>query len=262
MGTTRLSSSIYSVFKTLIYQFQRILRIKDIIDIESTIEAKNCLFNTILSDYNIKNKRILILLDAIDQLNEIDRDLKWLPHTLPRNVKLIITTHESIHERIKKLISQNSYYLNIDNITLDAAELQLRKLLRQDHRILQPHQWDAISNCLRGASKIYPLHVSLLFKISINWRPRYMPSNEFKDCTSIQNTIKYLFSEYEEKFGQTLFAKLAFYLTIMNGITESELRAVMSKNEDDDNASIDSIIKNMSDLLIFKRNDETILINW
>ena len=208
---------------------------KRLSEIESKSDAVNCLFEEILNEKNTKDKRIVILLDSIDQLNESDHNLTWMQYQLPSNVKIIcsiIDTHANILKKIKESLEFNkSNYMELSDMEKATAKSQMKRMLNKQKRNLQPSQWDVIDKCLND--KIYPLHVKLLSDICIVWRSTYQPDDAVLTCVTIKDTIKYLFKEHELHFGAIVFSRFVFYLTIFtNGISESELEDILSIDDD------------------------------
>ena len=76
--------------------------------------------------------------------------------------------------------------------------------------------------------------MKLLFDISSKWTSSYKVPNEFSDCISSKETIKYLLKNLEKFYGKILFSHCIFYLTLFDykGISESELEDILSIDDD------------------------------
>lgn len=290
MGTSRLSSNIYSIYLTLIYQFSKLFNLNNVeTKFKDEYEARDYLYNKVLSSENDHNNcKIIILLDSIDQLNENDynnNNLSWINYKLPSNVKVIYSVldkHANILERIKRKIEfKKRNYLEICDMNYESGMKQLKQRLNNRSRDLQVLQWNLISDCLKRTAKIYPLHIKLLFDICVKWRSTYLPSNEndsIECCTTMNETINYLFKKYEAYYGPIVFSRCIFYLTVFkNGISESELEDILSIDDDVLNEIFDKYeppirrfpnsiwlrIKNeINDYLTEKESDDTLVISW
>jgi hypothetical protein len=241
MGTSRGSSTIKSVFKSIMDQLDVIIENKQNInkrtnDTEQVHQSKEKLINkleTLTEKY--PNRKVVILLDSIDQLSKQDYDLEWMFYELPKNVKMIysvINEYENIFEILKTKLNGN--YIEIKTLHYGEAQRSLAQLLLKSNRQLSDLQWTSINTVFEKTTEIYPLHVKLLFDISSKWTSSYKVSDDFHKCTSSKETIKYLFKHLEQLYGKILFSHCIFYLTLFDykGISESELEDILSIDDD------------------------------
>lgn len=238
-----MCTNIFTLYQSLMHQFSTLLNLGDVSqNINDISSANEILFNLILTDINLKQFKVIILLDAIDQLDPHEYGLTWIPKTLPKNVKLIVSmtsyTNKTAIEIVRDKLGLNEEnYFELSNIKLDDALNELKFKLNAQQRDLQPTQWDLVESCLSGTNKIYPLHVKLLLDITIKWHSTYIPIEDSVEsldkCISIKDTIKCLFEKYEQHYGLKLFSHLVFYITIFKiGISEVELEDVLSLDDD------------------------------
>lgn len=247
-------------------------------------DACNYLLNYTLRESSLKSQQIVIILDAIDQLDEHELNLYWMAFDLPKNIKIIYTirdTHSNVIQNIKqKLENTSRNTLKIVDIDFDTSIKQLKQRLNLKSRDLQPIQWNLIKKCLHKTEKIYPLHIKLLYDICVKWRSSQQPAelNNIETCTSIKETIKYMFKNFEIYYGSTLFSRCIFYLTIFKyGISESELEDILSIDDDVLNEIFDKheavlrrfpfsiwlrIKNDLNEYLIEHRVDDAVLIAW
>ena len=115
LGTTPATSIINRTLISIIYQISRIYKFT-LPDINMRMLTKNQLrelFQELLINILSHNPRrkIVFILDSIDQLNSVDYDLEWVLDILPDNIKMIysvIGSHQSIlktFENINELYS-------------------------------------------------------------------------------------------------------------------------------------------------------------
>lgn len=246
LGTTPTSSNITSTLNSIIYQLSRLFDIKAP---EKKITSKpelEVFMTTLLINITRKfpHRKIVIVLDSLDQLNPSDYSLNWILSTLPYNVKMIFSTlpsHGSILDQLKKdrnlrdKIEEN--FLEIKSLDTQIVQVILKDWLKKSKRSITESQW----NCLIGLFsdtnvrlKLYPLYIKLIFDIISKWESYHQPEGEFrKDCTTIDNCIKYLFKSFEKKHGILLFSRSIIYMTsFKNGISESEIEDILSLDDD------------------------------
>lgn len=277
LGTSRLSSNMHSVYRTLIHQFSKLFNIERKIEFKNSIEARNYLFDK-LSEAT--KEKIVIILDAIDQLNESDYHLAWMQYELPDNVKVIYSTlndHGRILETLKnKLKKNNDNYYEINKIDSDEAIKQLERRLNNQKRILKPNQLNSIKECFKNTNR---LHVKLIFDICVKWRSTYIPDTNIKlKYKNSQETIKVLFNDYEALYGEVLFKHFVFYLTIFRyGLSESELEDILSIDDKVLNETFNKyeppirrfprsilirIVYDLKEYLTQKEVDDTLVYSW
>ncbi len=220
MGTSRGSSTIKSVFKSIFEQLDVIIENKQKFkentnEFEQVHQFKEKLIKKMkLFTEKYPNRKIVILLDSIDQLSKQDYDLEWMFYELPKNVKIIysvINEYEGIFEKLKNKLDNN--YLEIKTLCYDEAQRILTRLLLKSNRQLNDQQCTSINKVFETTTEIYPLHVKLLYDISSKWTSSYKVPNEFSDCISSKETIKYLLKNLEKFYGKILFSHCIFYLT-------------------------------------------------
>jgi hypothetical protein len=242
MGTTRGSSTIKSVFNSILNQLEVVIENKqsDCEESKDNFEELHQLKENLINKLNLfaetfPNRKLLTLLDSIDQLSKQDYYLEWMFYELPKNVKIIysvINEYEGIFENLKLKLDDN--YLEIKTLRYDEALEILAQLLTKSNRQLSDLQWTSIHKVFKKTTEIYPLHVKLLFDISSKWTSSYKVPDEFSECISSKDTIKYLFKTLEQLYGMTLFSHCIFYLTLFDykGISESELEDILSIDDD------------------------------
>ena len=181
-------------------------------------------------------KKILILLDSIDQLSTSDYNIDWILIDLPENVKMVYSTlpnHGEILKHLKENIKMDvSYFLEVKSLTKAVVVTILEDWLRKSNRSLREEQWKVLDDVF-NKSQLFPLYVKLIFDIVVKWTSFQLPTNEFKTCINIDMCIKYLFQILEKHHGKMLFSRSMIYMsTFKNGISESELEDILSIDDD------------------------------
>ena len=177
------------------------------------------------------NKRIVILLDSIDQLVYTDYDLQWMIYDFPAHVKIIFSTlenHENILDRLKTKITKKDSFLPIEPLNSSNVKTILEDWLSKAERSISNNQWSILDDLFKSAT-LQPLFIKLIYDIIIKWRSFYEPGVEFKSLQTIDSCIEYLFKQLEKEHGEILFSTCIFYMNAMkNGISESEIEDILS----------------------------------
>ena len=183
-----------------------------------------------------KEKKIVIFLDSIDQLNPSDYNLNWMITEIPENVKIIFSTlpeHEKIFETIRTIFKHHSdIFMEVCSLNQSIVKTIIEDWLEKRNRSLSEPQWKVLDETFANAT-LYPLYVKLNFDIVIKWESYFIPTDEFKNLRQIDNCIEYLFKQLEKNHGKILFSRSMFYMTTFkNGISESELEDILSIDDD------------------------------
>ena len=239
MGTTKMSSNIESVFKSIESQLEAIFEI-DLNEKEYSAAHDFKSRLSYISNKHLKNdKQLIILLDSIDQLAENNYNLRWFFTKLPNNVKLIYSvlsdypekSDQSILNKLKTEIrDKNIHVLNL--ISSDNAKIILRNYLKSANRILEEKQEASIHKMIDTFKDLNPLQIKLIFDIVSKWKSSDVVPDDLIKCRSNIDIIKYLFENIEKHVfdNEILFKHCLFYLTLFEyrGITENELEDILS----------------------------------
>lgn len=237
LGTTPASSNIINVLNSIIFQISRIFSIKSPKDL---ITEKPLIVDYLLEQFmQIKtvfpNRKLIIILDSIDQLNSIDYDLMWFIDKLPDNVKMIYSTlpdHGGILKSLRKYQIPIINYIEIKNLKIDLSLQIINDWLTKANRSLSDKQWECIRDLFQRAS-LYPLFISLIFGIISKWSSFDEPSSDFLECLDMDQTIVYLFRLHEMEHGKMLFSRALIYMSAFkNGISENEIEDILSLDDD------------------------------
>ena len=239
LGTTPQTSNIIQTFNSIIYQISRIFKqtipdkffsSKD--ELKFELEQRLLLFH----EQN-PHKKLVIVLDSIDQLNPSNYDLVWIITSLPPNTKFIYSTipnHCFLLEKFNSLF-QN---LNLNN-TLQITALDktisieiLRDWLIKEKRALTKKQWSVL-DIMFDTAVLFPLYIKLIYDFITKWNSFDNPDEEFQKCLNIDKSIVYLFKLLEKKHGKLLFSRSIIYMTVFkNGISECEIEDILSLDDD------------------------------
>lgn len=240
LGTTASTSNISGALNSIFNQIARIYRIngpsKHLVEAE---QLKDFLVDQLTVVSNLgKDRKLVIVLDSIDQLNSKDYALEWFVDELPVNVKLIVSTlpnHGQILANLKKRRKLSAEcFVEISELDQSVAKQILVDWLAHEYRSLAPHQWSLVDRMLSQA-QIYPLYIKLLFDTLCKWHSYQHPEadQELVKCTTIDKCIEYLFKQVEHDHGRLLVSRAIIYMTAFrNGISESEIEDILSLDDD------------------------------
>lgn len=239
LGTTPLSSNILNVYNSIAYQISKLFNLKPL---EKPILAKTGLRDYLLSLlYSISekypNRKIVIVLDSIDQLQTIDYYTPdWLFDMLPTNLKMILSTlpnHGGILDGLKKQENfSDKNFLEIKSLDSSLAKFIIQDWLKKSERSISQSQWQVLDSMFEK-NVLYPLYIRIIFDIIIKWTSFYVPDKEFMDANTIDKCIKYLFQSLEKTHGKLLFSRSMIYMTsFKNGISQNEIEDILSLDDE------------------------------
>jgi len=113
---------------------------------------------------------ITIVLDALDQLTEVDaRQLDWLPEELPANAKFIVSALPELEAALDK-----TQQIGVPLLSDETGEIILKAWLSDVGRTLQPEQHAAVIKSF--AANGLPLYLKLAFEQARHWGSTESPS--------------------------------------------------------------------------------------
>ncbi len=181
------------------------------------------------------SKKVVIILDSVDQLSPSDYSLDWVHSELPSNTKIIFSTlpdHGNILSLFKQIIDNTSQLIEITALDKQLSKTILFDFLKKEKRALNEKQWKVIDTMFDKAS-LFPLYITLVFDIVIKWTSSYEPTKKFTECINIDKCIQYLFLYFEKVHGKVLFARTIIYMSAFkNGISENEIEDILSLDDD------------------------------
>jgi len=237
MGTSKLSSTIDSVFISIQQQLEFIFKIN--IQDEEYKKAERFRNKLIyISNQNLKNNRLIILLDAVDQLSKEDYGANWFFNDLPKGIKIIysvLNNYENILERLQNEIRKEENIIQLKPFKLDEAKQMLDSYLKVSKRRLTDIQHRGVDKMIKNLIDPIPLQIKLIYDIVSTWNSSLNPPGEFIKCQTSIEFIKYLFDRIEKEVfdNEILFKHCLFYLTLFKyrGISENELEDILSLDD-------------------------------
>ena len=245
VGATSNSSSstaiIISIFNELGITIDRKSNIKTnfISKNETFEEFSTRVNNEILTIDN----NVILFLDAVDQLTNSDQFL-WLPHILPKNVKIIISALDDPNYQ-----TDSTYFKTLKEITpnihlveqFNKPEKLLLNLLKKENRTLQKHQLNYFLNQYKNTKT--PLYVYVASQEIKHWKSfdlteEQTPIKNYKtqDLANSQKEIieefianLSMFFHHDKDFVQKV---LAYIYASKDGLSENELLELLNTDKD------------------------------
>lgn len=240
LGSTPISSDIIKTINSIVLQLDLIFNLpKKKRTILDQLDSKKNLLETLKMCKKMHpDKKIVIILDSINQLNPYDYELIWLVENLPDNVKMIYSTlinHGSIFPILKSKLNyekNEKNFLELNFLDNELALTIVQDRLKENNRCLTNLQIEVLKEMFSRAA-LYPLYIKLIGDIVSKWTLNQVPDEEFKRCLFIDKCISYLFRSNEKTNGKMLFSSAIIYMSLFkNGITESEILDVLSIDDD------------------------------
>ena len=229
LGTTTSTSNVIQTFNSIFHQIARIFNFKlpkrkldTHLDILKYFKHQ---INRISFEY--PNRKLVIILDSIDQLTQPAYSLDWVLNVLPPNVKIIFSTLPKHGGILHNFLSFCKNFESVDSLNHETAIIILNDWLKRESRSISEYQKSVIYNMF-DKTELYPLYVKIIFDIVSKWPSFYQPDDEFKKCKTIDDCIRYLFNSLEFLHGRLLFSRSIIYMSaFQNGISENELEDVL-----------------------------------
>jgi hypothetical protein len=249
LGTTPQTCSISQTFRLIIRQLDLLFKLSFFEKSDNLAGLKSSELRAILVSQlteinkNYSHKKIVIILDSIDQLldsNDLDK-IDWLMKQAPANTKIIFSVlshpnYAGLMTKLRKHLDDEQNFLEIKQLNLNASLEMLKQSLFNCNRKLNESQLDVVSRVFQAAfdsQSLNPLLVKIVFNITKKWASGTEPSGEFAQLKNLDDCIKYLFTTLENKYGKLLISRIMFYMSIFkNGcISESELEDILSLDD-------------------------------
>ena len=202
-----------------------------------TIDIVQYFRNILMSSIdNLPGKRVVIMLDSIDQLSLVDgaHSMKWLPLFLPSNVRIVIsmlpdqcTCLESMHALLPP---SGECYVELGVMCTEAGMEIMDLWLSNIGRAITAKQRKLVAKAFISCPQ--PLFLKLIFDQARTWQS-YLEDDRLFISSSVQEAFLHFYTNLEVQFGQALVEKsLGYFTAAKGGLTESELEHVLSLDDE------------------------------
>ncbi|KAL3867039.1 hypothetical protein ACJMK2_044276 [Sinanodonta woodiana] len=194
-----------------------------------------------LLELSTQDRPLILYLDALDQLSPSlePHKLKWLPTTLPKNTKVVLSlvlNHYYTQQRLSSTFPKTkSNVIEVSQLGDKLSMQVLKDRLHTSGRTITNEQEQIVSDLFTSCS--LPLFGRVVYDEISAWKS-YMKIKVEKISSSVKEAIHEYYDRLEQQHGRTLVKHALSYLTASReGISEVELLDVLSL----DDAALDSI---------------------
>lgn len=178
------------------------------------------------------DKPLIIFIDALDQLSNSysAHNLNWLPHHLPENVKIIVSTLPgNTYNSLKNKVADENI-LKLKPMKMEEGSKLLDLWLANKNRSLNTNQKNGVLE--KFDKNGLPLYLKLAFEEAKNWKSYNHDAYIKRDISEI---IIQMFDRLSapENHGKTLVSHVFGYLSASkNGLTEDEILDILAKDKE------------------------------
>ncbi|MGH0155660.1 UNVERIFIED_CONTAM: hypothetical protein FKN15_029443 [Acipenser sinensis] len=237
LGTSPMSSEIHSVLKSVCFQICSAYGFN-----HPTLQTINVyedlvrfFHSTLAAASQKKAGSLVLILDSLDQLSPADgaHRLHWLPKECPQGVHIIVSTLGDGNPILKVLLGgiQNpDSYFAVGQLSLQQGEQVIRMYMAAAGRSLTPAQHSLILSSFNQCG--HPFLLKLALDAASQWAS-YTPLPELQGATSTKEAVSQLYERLEKQHGRVLVTHaLGFIVSSRSGLTEAELRDVLSVDDE------------------------------
>lgn len=229
IGATPETSDLRSLLESLSRQITKIYN-KD----KSNIPTE---YNELIQDFKgrlkfaTSQKPLFIFIDALDQLsdNKNAHNLTWIPHELPENVHIIITTQKKQFQNSIKHIIPLENTIEVLPLKKEDGKKILQSWLIEEKRKLTKEQENEVLTKFKENG--LPLYLKLAFEEARRWKSYTPPTSLEPDIPGIIKQMLKRLSK-PENHGKTLVShSLGYLIAAKNGLTEDEILDILASDE-------------------------------
>jgi len=230
LGTTPDSSSIFPLLKSVCSQLSFLYDVSFSTIPDDLSQLINH-FKLLLTNASAE-RPLFIFFDSLDQLSPMNsaHSLSWLPISLPKYVKFIVSTLPNLYSILATLeimIEIPENFVQVSPLGESLSIDILNKLLGNISRCISPEQIPIVENALKNCNT--PLYVKLVFDQISLWKSY---TQDIYLAQSISDCIFKLFERIENQHGRILVSHALAYITASkNGLSEAELEDLISLDE-------------------------------
>ncbi|KAK6467567.1 NACHT domain- and WD repeat-containing protein 1 [Huso huso] len=237
LGTSPMSSEIHSVLKSVCFQICSAYGFNHptLQTINAYEDLVRFFHSTLAAASQKKAGSLVLILDSLDQLSPADgaHRLHWLPKECPQGVHIIVSTLGDGNPILKVLLGgiQNpDSYFAVGQLSLQQGEQVIRTYMAAAGRSLTPAQHSLILSSFNQCG--HPFLLKLALDAASQWAS-YTPLPELQGATSTKEAVSQLYERLEKQHGRVLVTHaLGFIVSSRSGLTEAELRDVLSVDDE------------------------------
>ena len=225
VGASQSSGTAVAVMRQVIEEIRERFAISD--DLPAGAEAMERSFSNWLfraaHHAQQSGARILIAIDAVNQLDEAGRRLAWLPKTIPACVTLIVSTTPG--ECAEHLATYPSSFLRIAPITSQTVRRQIvQRYLGEFRKSITTAQIHRLTSDAKAASPLYLRVVAEELRLHGQHETLDKAIDSFADMTDLMEVFDRILARFEHDYGVSMVQRLMRVLwASRSGLSEPEM---------------------------------------
>jgi len=180
--------------------------------------------------------QLVLLLDSLNSLlpDFNSHLLQWLPSSLPKNVRIIVSCQPHAHGMFTRLKTElitkhHENFTEVKPLGQEVAMMLTLRWLQQESMCITNEQAEQIKAAFNKCS--LPLYIKFLFNRIRKWRSFDLIDSKVLG-TSCSTFLDALFEEFELKYGKVLVKHSVSYLTASKtGLSDMEMEDLLSLDE-------------------------------
>ncbi len=170
----------------------------------------------------VQNEQLIIVLDALNQLEDRAHHLEWLPQHIPSNIKIITST--TSEEMIAKLESKNWRTLRLEPLTIEEREAIIVRFLSEYHKGLSLEQSSRIAKDRKSASPLFLRTMLEELRLFGSFEHLQQNIENYLNCEGLDDLFQLVLERMEEDYGaRTVREVMSFLWASRKGLSEREL---------------------------------------
>ncbi|KAM9761938.1 NACHT domain- and WD repeat-containing protein 1 [Menidia menidia] len=188
------------------------------------------LFRSVLEQVSQQGRTLLVVLDAVEQLDARHHSLGWLPAAIPPGVHLLVAVDTSSEAFARARRRADARLFELPPLACEEGRRIMEAQLRARRRSLSGQQQHAVLQSFTPAG--CPLQLRTALALAGRWAS-FTPQSELRLGASTQEVMSQLLLWLEERHGRGLVGGALGYIALAReGLLEAELRDVMSLDDD------------------------------
>ena len=178
-----------------------------------------------------EKRRIVILLDAVDQLKETYNvfTMSWLPRQMPKSVFLLVSmlpNQRNCLDNTKRHLPVETPYIYLTPLSDTNAKYIILSALKKSNRCLTKEQMLCLMSKIHN--NLQPLFLKLILDQALTWNS-YTPVDSLQLASTVRDAIDKLFETIEIRFGRVFVRHALGYLSCgKGGLTAVEIEDALS----------------------------------
>jgi tetratricopeptide (TPR) repeat protein len=170
--------------------------------------------------------KTVIVIDALNQLDERSHHLGWLPEHLPENLSIVTSTTRP--EICDLLLSRKYELLELISLSKEEREAIIVRFLSEYHKALSPDQLELIATDPKSASPLFLRTMLEELRVAGNFDHLDQLIRHYISVADLDELFQRVLERLEEDYGsRTVREVMGFIWASRKGLAERELAEIM-----------------------------------